>query len=180
MMERRGVYYFDSKPVLVKGWNPEMDMHTEEIKSLPLWLQFPNLDVKHRGAESLSKTGSLLGILLKTNRYTKERSVLRYARLLIDIPLDSSFPYYIEFFNDNEMLLGQHATYKWKPMKCSHYHMFGHEEPVCKKKDEVRKEWRRVQRDNSQEEVLVESEAQQRKENTTVEFTPIVKRAMAR
>ena len=31
MVERRGVYYFDSKPFLVKGWNPEMDTHTEKI-----------------------------------------------------------------------------------------------------------------------------------------------------
>jgi len=47
MVERRGVYYSDSKPFLLKGWNPEMDMHTEEIKSLPLWVQFPDLDVKY-------------------------------------------------------------------------------------------------------------------------------------
>jgi len=38
MVERRGVCYFDCIPFLVKGWNPEMDMHTEEIKSLPLWV----------------------------------------------------------------------------------------------------------------------------------------------
>jgi len=50
MVERREVYYFDSKPFLIKGWNPEMDMHMEEIKSLPLWVQFYVLDVKYWGA----------------------------------------------------------------------------------------------------------------------------------
>ena len=105
MVKRRGICYFDSQPFFVKGWNPEMDMHTEEIKSLPLWVQFPDLDVRYWGTESLSKMGSLLGIPLKTDRYTKEISVLRYVRLLIDIPLVSPFPDYIEFFNNNEMLL---------------------------------------------------------------------------
>ena len=40
MVEGRRLYYFDSKPFIVKGWNPEMDMHTEAIKSLPLWFSF--------------------------------------------------------------------------------------------------------------------------------------------
>ncbi|KAJ8426158.1 hypothetical protein Cgig2_032640 [Carnegiea gigantea] len=143
MEEGSGVCYFDSKPFL-----------------------FPILDMKFWGAESLSKIGRLLGIPLKTDRYTKERSVLRYARLLINIPLDGSFPDYIEFFNDNEMLLRQHVAYEWKPLKCSHCHMFGHKEPICKKKGE--------------EEVPVGSQEQRRKENITAEFTPVQKRATAR
>ncbi|KAJ8420659.1 hypothetical protein Cgig2_021461 [Carnegiea gigantea] len=36
-VEKRGIYYFDNKPFLVKAWNPKMDLHTETIKSLPLW-----------------------------------------------------------------------------------------------------------------------------------------------
>ncbi|KAJ8421928.1 hypothetical protein Cgig2_033668 [Carnegiea gigantea] len=33
---KRGVYYFDNKPLLVKPWNPEMDINTEAITSLPI------------------------------------------------------------------------------------------------------------------------------------------------
>ena len=39
-VERRGVYYFDAKPILVKGWNPQMDLHTESINSLPIWIHY--------------------------------------------------------------------------------------------------------------------------------------------
>ncbi|KAJ8423185.1 LOW QUALITY PROTEIN: hypothetical protein Cgig2_026633 [Carnegiea gigantea] len=97
----KGVYYFDSKPFIVKGWNPEMDMQTESIISLPLWVQLPALD----GADSLSKIGSALGIPLKTNCFAKDRTMLRYAKLLIDVSLDSPFPEFIEFFNDNDVLV---------------------------------------------------------------------------
>jgi len=45
-VEKRRIYYFDSKPLLVKGWNPKMDLKIDEIKSLPLWVQFPNLDIR--------------------------------------------------------------------------------------------------------------------------------------
>ncbi|KAJ8425110.1 hypothetical protein Cgig2_015888 [Carnegiea gigantea] len=133
-MKKRGVYYFDSKPFLVKGWNPEMDMHAE---ALPLWVQLLDWDVKHWGAESLSKIGSILRIPIKTDRYTKEKTMLRYARLLIDISLDSTFLDFIKFFNDNEVV------YEWKPVKCAHRHMFGHEEQIYKKKGGLRQEWRR-------------------------------------
>ncbi|KAJ8420589.1 hypothetical protein Cgig2_032287 [Carnegiea gigantea] len=45
-MEKKGIYYFDAKPVLVKGWNPKMDLQTENIKFFPIWVQLPELDIK--------------------------------------------------------------------------------------------------------------------------------------
>ncbi|KAJ8436173.1 hypothetical protein Cgig2_034201 [Carnegiea gigantea] len=117
-VEKRGVYFVDSKPFFVKGWNPEMDVHTETIQSLPLWVQFPDLDVKYWGTESLSKLGSVLGIPIKTDRFTKEKTTIK-----------------------------QQVVYEWKPVKCANCHMYGHEEQVCRKKDGVRMEWRKVQRD---------------------------------
>ena len=46
---KKGVYYFDSKPLIVKGLNPEMDMQTESLSSHPLWVELPALDVKYCG-----------------------------------------------------------------------------------------------------------------------------------
>ena len=43
---KRGIYYVDAKPFLVKGWNPQMNLHIENIKSLPLWVQLPELDIR--------------------------------------------------------------------------------------------------------------------------------------
>jgi len=34
----RGFFFFDSKPLLVKGWMPTMDLQAESIRSLPLWI----------------------------------------------------------------------------------------------------------------------------------------------
>ena len=57
---------------------------------------------------------------LKTDRYTKDRTMLEYARLLIDVSLDSPFPDFIEFFNDHDVLIRQQVVYEWKPVKCSY------------------------------------------------------------
>ena len=146
-VEKRGIYYFDSKPFIVKGWNPKMDLHTEAIKSLPIWIQLPELDLKYWGQASLSKIGSLIGQPLKTDKYTAEKSRLNYARLLIDVPLDGAFPNYVEFFNEKETLVRQTVKYEWLPTKCNHCGMFGHLEENCKKKQAPKKVWRRVEKE---------------------------------
>ena len=143
LVENWGVYYFDKKSFIVKGWNQEMDLHTETIRSLPLWVQFPDLDLIYWGLDCLSKLGSLLSIPLKTDKYTKERAMIRYARLLIEIPIDGPFPEYIEFINEHGILTRQSVEYEWKPDKCEHCGMFGHLEDSCRKK-QPRKEWRPV------------------------------------
>ncbi|KAJ8419299.1 hypothetical protein Cgig2_027981 [Carnegiea gigantea] len=104
LVEEKCVSFFDAKPFLVKGWNPEMDLKTKEIKSLPIWIQLPNLDAKFWGSKGLSKIRSILGIPLKTNKYKRDKSMIKYTRLLIDISLDGQLPDYIEFFNEHETL----------------------------------------------------------------------------
>ncbi|KAJ8426028.1 hypothetical protein Cgig2_015850 [Carnegiea gigantea] len=75
-VESRGFFFFDKKPLLVKGWTPSMELQTEAISSLPLWIQLPPPDIKYWGMESLSKIGSLLVIPIKTDRFTKDKLVL--------------------------------------------------------------------------------------------------------
>ena len=37
---------FDDKPFIVKAWTPKMEINTDAIASLPIWLQFRELDIK--------------------------------------------------------------------------------------------------------------------------------------
>ncbi|KAJ8422194.1 hypothetical protein Cgig2_000659 [Carnegiea gigantea] len=70
----RGVYFFDNKPFLVKPWNEEMDINTEALVSLPIWVRFLELDTKYWGMDSLSKIGSVLGIHIKIDKYARDKS----------------------------------------------------------------------------------------------------------
>ncbi|KAJ8425385.1 hypothetical protein Cgig2_018474 [Carnegiea gigantea] len=131
----KGVYYFARKPFIVKPWNAEMEINTEEICSLPIRVQL---------LTSLSKLGSSLSIPLKTDKYTRDKSMLKYARLLIDIPLKGSFPDYIDFANDKGVLIRQSVFHEWQPIKCLHCLMFGHQEEQYRKKQHVHQEWKVV------------------------------------
>jgi len=119
--------------MLVKPWNPELDIHTETIVSLPIWVGFPSLELKDSGLKSLSKLGSILGVPLKTDQHTKEKAHLQYARVLIDINLATEFPDYIEFLDDQDVLIRQPVTYEWKLTRCDHCQMYDHVVGSCRK-----------------------------------------------
>ena len=143
-VENKGCYFFDNEAMLVKGWIPSMDLQTETIRSLPIWVQLHGLDIKYWGMQSLSKIGSILGIHMKIDKFPKDRHVIRYARLLIEMPMEGPFPDHIDFFNEEGILIRQPVTYEWIPIKCTHCKMLGHTEEVCKKKRVIRTEWRQV------------------------------------
>jgi len=143
-----------------------MDLQMDEIKTLPIWVQFPSLDLKYWGMECLSKIGSLLGVPLKTDKYTKERTSIRFARLLIEMPLEGPFPDYVEFANEHDILIRQEVHYEWIPLKCNHCQMFGHDEEHCKKKTVIKQVWRPVQK------TAIEAPILQQQKHTTPPTTP--------
>jgi len=138
---KRGIYFFHSKPFVVKGWSPDLDIQTDRSKTLPLWIRLPHLDMKYWGPESLSKICSVLGVPIKTDRYTKEKSMLRYARVLVDMPIEGPFPTTIDFFNEAGILTRQEVHYEWLPIKCEHCKLMGHKTEDCRKKCVIRQEW---------------------------------------
>ncbi|KAJ8440382.1 LOW QUALITY PROTEIN: hypothetical protein Cgig2_019371 [Carnegiea gigantea] len=70
--------------------------------------------------------------------------MIQYARLLIEVPIEGPFPDYVDFFNEKGQLIRQQVQFEWKPTKCTHCHMLGHTNDICKKKKEIRKEWRPI------------------------------------
>ncbi|KAJ8426888.1 hypothetical protein Cgig2_002736 [Carnegiea gigantea] len=96
--------------------------------------------------DSLSKLGSLLGIPIKTDKFTRDKTILKYARLLIEMKLQDSFLEYIDFVNEHDMVVRQKVEYEWKPSKCNFCRMYGHSDAECRKKPIPRTEWRPVTR----------------------------------
>ena len=104
--------------------------------------------------------------------------MIRYARLLIDISLEGTFLEYIKFFNEHGILTRQQVLYEWKPIKCLHYKMFGHEESICGEKIESILEWRR--KDAVPSTTGRNIQYVQQPEGLTEEFTPVTRSAAAK
>ncbi|KAJ8427105.1 hypothetical protein Cgig2_029814 [Carnegiea gigantea] len=85
------------------------------------------------------------------------------------------FPDYIEFSNEEEVLIMQQVHYERKPIKYTYCKMFGHEEINCKKKGGIRTEWR----PGSNTEQLSQT-AEQHPSPSMEEFTQVAKRNAAK
>lgn len=107
---KRGVYHFDSRSFLVKGWNPNMDLCTEKIESLAIWIQLPDLDLKYWGPSSLSKICNTLGIPLKTDKFTKDKAMIRFARVMVDMKLEGLFQNTLNSLMNKRCLLDKRSN----------------------------------------------------------------------
>jgi len=92
-------------PFVVKPLNESMSIDISIIIPLPIGIRFPKLDVKHRDLDSLNKTKSLLGILIKMNKNTTDNYMMNYARLLIDIAIEGPFLEFVQFINAYDTLV---------------------------------------------------------------------------
>jgi len=82
----------------------------------------------------------MLGVPIKNDKFTKDRIMLRYARLVIDIELNEDFQEYIDFASEHKVLIRQPVIYEWKAIQCKHYKMYGHLKEDCRKKKPIRQE----------------------------------------
>lgn len=75
---------------------------------------------------------------MRTDKCTKEKTTLSYARMQVEMRLDLDFPEHIDFVNEMGMLVRQQVVYEWKPVKYGNCHIFGHDDSSCKKKENTR------------------------------------------
>ncbi|XP_060183323.1 uncharacterized protein LOC132613322 [Lycium barbarum] len=95
-----GIYHFDNKPFIVKAWNEDMEFTREELYTVPIWVTFLGLDFKYWGPKGLSKIGSLIGKPLMADKNTEKKIGLNFARLLIEVDVDTPLPDKVYFRNE--------------------------------------------------------------------------------
>lgn len=123
--------FFDSKPMIVKPWDPNVDLVREKIRTLPIQIEM-HLDFKDYGEQCLHKIASHVGKLIKLDQATKKRDKLQYARMMIEVKLDMEFPEEISFYKNNNKVLGVKVEYDWKPTQCATYKGMGHRALECR------------------------------------------------
>lgn len=126
--------FFDKKLVLLKQWNGKKKIDTTAIKSVPIWVQYPELDPIYWSGKNLSILSSMIGKPIKTDRQTKERSRLGYARVLIEVKIDEPLSDEVEMVDENDVLINQKVEYEWRPIQCEECKMYGHDKLKCRKK----------------------------------------------
>ncbi|XP_074305999.1 uncharacterized protein LOC141641227 [Silene latifolia] len=142
-----GPLMFDSKPVIVNEWRPEVCLVKHDVQVIPIWVKLQGLDIKFWGMNSLKKIGSGIGKVIKCDENTVRRNFLSFPRLLIEVNRDQDFPKEIVFVDELGRDKCVKVEYEWLPITCDKCKGIGHSQEQCKiekRKDVPRKMWEPV------------------------------------
>ncbi|XP_021743061.1 uncharacterized protein LOC110709156 isoform X1 [Chenopodium quinoa] len=126
-----GPVMFDSRQVIMKKWEPGINLDKEGVCEVPIWVRLPGLQLKFWGQSALMKIGQLIGKPVKTDKVTKNKEKLEYARLMIEVSVDGEYPTKIEFLDEVGANVSQRVIYEWKPIHCRSCTGMGHSESEC-------------------------------------------------
>ena len=92
-----------------------MDLKKEEVKKVSIWIQLPNLDLKYWGrGECLMKLTAGIGNFIKFSQATFNSDRLIFARIMIEVAMNQSFPDAVWFENEKGVNIAQEVMYEWK------------------------------------------------------------------
>ncbi|KAM6562899.1 hypothetical protein CsatB_022897 [Cannabis sativa] len=136
-----GYIFFNKRPVIMKAWDPNLNLKKEDIRIVPIWIQLEDLELKYWGQKSLFKIVGQLGKPIMEDAITKERDKLTFPRVLIEVSMQQEFPDLIYFDNEHGNEVSVAVKYEWKPIVCKHCQGMGHASEDCRRKEGKRQEW---------------------------------------
>ncbi|KAL2894184.1 Translation initiation factor 2 subunit alpha [Bienertia sinuspersici] len=84
-----------------------------QVKTVPIWIKLPHLDIKYWGEKCLMILVSSIGEIVKVDGATKFNEKLYYARLMIEIAINVQLPDHITIDNEKRIVVDQQITYEW-------------------------------------------------------------------
>ncbi|KAH0709082.1 hypothetical protein KY284_010509 [Solanum tuberosum] len=121
-----GPHMLGNKPIIVKTWSPEFDLSKEIMKTIPIWVKFPNLPLNCWGMQSLSRLSSWLSIPLYADECTTQIDRVSYARVLVKMDISQKMPTEVKVEDLNGREFTQKVVYEWVPAYCSKCLIIGH------------------------------------------------------
>ncbi|XP_062080566.1 uncharacterized protein LOC133785333 [Humulus lupulus] len=134
-----GVVHFDWKPVILRPWSTNIDT-PRLVKSIPVWIRLHDLGLQYWGTKCLSALVSTIGRPMMMDRITNDRSMVKFARVLVDVEITEQLPHSISFLNERGQLVEQAIEFEWLPTRCSTCKNLGHVASGCKR--EQRSVWK--------------------------------------
>ncbi|KAL5706165.1 hypothetical protein ACHQM5_024370 [Ranunculus cassubicifolius] len=133
-----GNLYIASQPFIVRPWKLFIEADLKNLDTLPIWALFKDIPEELRDADGYSRLASAIGTPLYTDRKTELKGGGDYARICIDVKASSKFPTVVPVVVDKVKVFKVAVTYNWKPPKCPHCLIFGHDENNCPKYRQVK------------------------------------------
>ena len=87
-----GPWYIAGRPIILRVWQPGMEMLNIQLKSMPIWVKFYNIPLEYWTNTCIGYIASVVGKPLHMDSLTENRSRLSFARICIKVDSSSQFP----------------------------------------------------------------------------------------
>ncbi|KAJ9547938.1 hypothetical protein OSB04_020481 [Centaurea solstitialis] len=130
-----GPWLFNGMPIFIQKWQPGLCFDKPEPKKVPLWVNIFVLPLDVWDFEIISYIASVVGEPISVDRYTEEMCETKsgranFAIILVNASADYDLPTEID-----AIVLGKLRKFRteflWKPKRCSHCKLFGHDFDSC-------------------------------------------------
>ena len=126
-----GPWYIAGRPIILRVWQPGMEMLNIQLTSLPIWVKFYNIPLEYWTNTCLGYITSAVGKPLHLDSLTENRTMLSFARICIEVDLNSKFPKAALLNVGNGKYTTVRIEYPWVPHSCSHRQVFNHKLSHC-------------------------------------------------
>lgn len=133
------IWHVVNKPLILRKWTLGMQVLKLTLKSIPIWVKFLHLPLEYWNHTCLSHVASGVVRPLYADSIMEEHKRLGYARVLVEIYVESECPREIVIFRNIGDSITIGVEYPWLPPKCTLCGGFGHAVYACSKKE--KKKW---------------------------------------
>ena len=95
-----------------------MQVDEEDLRSVPIWIQFPGLPWEFWSTDSLSLIGSICGKPFYCDQCTITKSMLSYDRIQVEMDVFGDFLDFVTLKDESGAQFKQPIIYKWRPLYC--------------------------------------------------------------
>ncbi|GJU97026.1 retrotransposon protein, putative, ty1-copia subclass [Tanacetum coccineum] len=142
-MLENGQWFIRNHPLILRKWNPDVDLMKEDVGNVPVWFKLHGVPVTAFSKDGLSAIAMKLDTPLMLDSYTSDMCLQswgrsRYARVMIELWADVELKDNIVVAIPKIMREGYYTCtvrveYEWKPPRCSCCKVFGHTQEECPK-----------------------------------------------
>ncbi|XP_062170376.1 uncharacterized protein LOC133876108 [Alnus glutinosa] len=129
------IWHVSNKPLILRKWQPGMQLLKLNLSSVLVWVKIMHLPIEYWTPKGLSYVASGIGNPIFADKVIEERKRLGFARVLVEIDVDSTCPKELTICRNNGAVINVGVEYPWLPPKCSTCGHFGHATYACAKKE---------------------------------------------
>jgi hypothetical protein len=119
------LWHISNKPFILRKWMPGMQVMKLTLVTIPVWIKLLHLPMEFWTPTCLNHVASGVGKPLYADKVTEEQKRLGYARVLVEIDVNSKCPKEIDIELDGDsIVIG--VEYPWLPLKYSLCASFGY------------------------------------------------------